>query len=167
MPAVRYASVTSDTPRWPGMEQLVEHTRHVHFLPAVVQVCLTGQRWPVAQEVVGGGASPVCGGLRAQQVVGGGADQLGQLVGRHVAEHLAAAQQHHDDRAGRAGHPYPLGEWDLRALKQAAHLLLEVLVFSLVALVVLDLLERAMVSLVEEEQLGIVDDLIDEVVEER
>ncbi len=54
----------------------------------------------------------------------------------------------------------------VRALKQGAHLLLEVLVFSLVALVVLDLLERAMVSLVEEEQLGVVDDLIDEVVEE-
>ena len=62
------------------------------------------------------------------------ADQLGELAAQHASEHLAPAQQHHEDRAGRAGragHPYPLCERDLGA-----------------------------------RELGVVNDLVDEVVEE-
>jgi hypothetical protein len=81
--------------------------------------------------------------------VRGAAHKLSELAHRHLAEHRLAADQCTDYRTDRARHPHPPLEWDRGALKDAAELLLDVLVLSLMALAVLELLERTVVALMK------------------
>src|SRR4029453_5961008 len=96
------------------------------------------------------------------------ADVLGDLLRRHLAEHPTDAGAHEaaEDGADRAGHAHPFVERDGGVGGEATKALLYVLVLGLVALVVGELLERSLVSLVEEEELAIREHLVDELVEE-
>jgi hypothetical protein len=93
---------------------------------------------------------------------------LGDLLRRGAAEDalLARAHERAEDGAGRAGHPHAVLERDLRVREEPPEALLEILVLGLVARVVAERLERAVVSLVEEEDLAVLEDAVDEPVEE-
>ncbi len=96
----------------------------------------------------------------------GDADELCELGHRHLTKDRVSAGQSANHCADRARHPHPPLEWDDRTLKDAAELLLDVLVLGPMPLVVLELLQGVVVSLVEEDELAVVYDLVDEVVEE-
>src|SRR4029453_11900462 len=96
------------------------------------------------------------------------ADVLGDLLRRHLAAHPTDAAAHEAAAAAayRAGHAHPFVERDGGVGEEATKALLDVLVLGLVALVVGELLERSLVSLVEEEELAIREHLVDELVDE-
>jgi hypothetical protein len=68
--------------------------------------------------------------------------------------------------ADRAGHPHSLREGDRGVGEEVTEALLDVLVLCLMALVMSERLEGALVSLVEEEELAVGEHLVDELVEQ-
>ncbi len=96
-----------------------------------------------------------------------GSDVFGKLGEGRFAEERFPGGEYSDDRADRARHSHAVVERDRGALEKPAELLLGVTALSSVALVVGERLERAMVALVQKDELAVVDHLVDEVVDQR
>src|SRR5579875_37006 len=101
-----------------------------------------------------------------EEVSHGAADLLGELGYGHVAEDRLAGRERAHDRADRARHPHPAVEWDGGAREKATELLLDVVVLGAVALVVAQMLERAVVALMQEHELAVLDHLVDEPIDD-
>ena len=91
---------------------------------------------------------------------------LGDLFRRGIGERLAGPHQsaQHGSNGGR--HSHPPDQRDRRIGQQPAHLTFEVFVLGGVVLAVLQLFERVVVALVEQEEIAVGDDLVDELVEQ-
>src|SRR5581483_12081716 len=98
----------------------------------------------------------------AEQFVDRRTHELGDALGRLVAEERVSAHQPEHHRPNRAGHPNAILERDRRVRHHTPEALLDVLVRLAMSFGIGELLERALVPLVNEEEVAVREHVVDE-----